>query len=360
MPRINKNNIDRKTNKPSLQRTEGLLRDQLLNRSEQSRRDDDIIRTPKRTLYDIDYAMKWYVENEIQPQVIANKNLVSVPVIFSNGEKWDNVRRLGYIRDEKGMLQSPLIMLKRNSATERDMHLDVNRQQQANKLIFKVKYNERNRYEDELFPIPINKPANSKKIYVVDIPKYVDVEYDLMIWCDFTTQLNDMIDQIIPHNRFAWGNEGNKFTSTLGAVSFETVNTVGEDRLVRATIPLTVQGTLLSAQETRRETVQKMYSIKKVSFEPILNDEKQFNQSSISGSTIDQDVTTETQTSPGPEQTNTPNNAPEAATPAAETINESEISIGFTIDGTDETTDYNDVTTDENDPTSYVPAGNND
>ena len=164
MPRINKNNIDRKTNKPSLQRTEGLLRDQLLNRSEQSRRDDDIIRTPKRTLYDIDYAMKWYVENEIQPQVIANKNLVSVPVIFSNGEKWDNVRRLGYIRDEKGMLQSPLIMLKRNSATERDMHLDVNRQQQANKLIFKVKYNERNRYEDELFPIPINKPANSKKI----------------------------------------------------------------------------------------------------------------------------------------------------------------------------------------------------
>ena len=151
MPRINRNNIDRKTNKPSLQRTEGLLRDQSLNRSKQSRRDDDIIRTPKRTLYDIDYAMKWYIENEIQPQVIANKNLVSVPVIFSNGEKWDNVRRLGYIRDEKGMLQSPLIMLKRNSATERDMHLDVNRQQQANKLIFKVKYNERNRYEDELF-----------------------------------------------------------------------------------------------------------------------------------------------------------------------------------------------------------------
>jgi alkyl hydroperoxide reductase subunit AhpF len=64
--------------------------------------------------------MKWYIENEIKPQVVSNKNLLSVPVIFSNGEKWDNVRRLGYIRDEKGKLQSPLIMLKRNSAEERD------------------------------------------------------------------------------------------------------------------------------------------------------------------------------------------------------------------------------------------------
>ena len=112
-----------------------------------------------------------------------------------------------------------------------------------------------------------------KKIYVVDIPKYVDIEYDMMLWCDFTTQLNDLVDQILPYSRFAWGNEGNKFTTMLGAISFETVNTAGEDRLVRATIPLTVQGTLLSAQETRIETVKKMYSVKKVSYDTTLNNE---------------------------------------------------------------------------------------
>lgn len=288
MARLNRNNIDRKTNKPNPKNTESLLNDQILNRAQQTRRDDDVIRTPKRTLYDIDYAMKWYIENEIQPQVLANKNLMPVPVIFSSGEKWDNVRRLGYIRDEKGMLQSPLIMIKRNSATERDMHLDVNRQQTGNRLIYKSKYNARNRYEDELFPIPINKKANSKKIYVVDIPKYVDVEYDLMMWCDFTTQLNDLIDQILPHSRYAWGNEGNKFTSILGSISFETVNSVGEDRLVRATIPLTVKGTLLSEQETRIETVKKMYSVKKVSYDTKLNDET--TTPSVSGSVNSQDV----------------------------------------------------------------------
>jgi len=269
MPKYNKQNIDRKTNKPSLNQTEGLTPDLLLNRANQTRRDDDVIRSAKRTAYDIDYAIKWYIDNEIQPQITANESVINVPVIFSNGEKWDNVRRLGYLRDEKGMLQSPLIMLKRNSIAERDSYrtLDVNRPQSGNQLVYRQRYNERNRYEDELFPIPKNEPQPSENIYIVDIPKYVTLEYDMMVWCDFTTQLNDLIDQILPYGRFAWGNDANKFATAIGSISFETVNTVGEDRLVRATIPLTVQGTLLSEQESRIETVRKMYSIKKVSFD---------------------------------------------------------------------------------------------
>jgi hypothetical protein len=273
MPRLNRQNIDRQTNKPNPNQTEGLTPDQLLNRSLQTRRDDDVIRNKQRTIYNVDYAIKWYIENEIQPQVTANKELISVPVIFANGEKWDNVRRLGFVRDEKGMLQSPLIMLKRNSMQERDAQrtLDVNRPQSGNQIIYKSKYNERNRYEDELFPIPKYEQQNSNKIYIVDIPKYVTVEYDMMIWCDFTTQINELVDQIMPYGRFAWGNEGNKFATAIGSVSFETVNTIGEDRLVRATIPLTVQATLLSEQETRLSTIKKMFSIKKVAFDSVID-----------------------------------------------------------------------------------------
>lgn len=277
MPKFNRENIDRKSNKPNPKSTEGLSDDLLLNRAYQTRRDDDVIRSAKRSLYDIDFAIKWYIDNEIQPQIFANQEKLAVPVIFANGEKWDNVRRLGYIRDEKGMLQSPLIMLKRNSASERDNYrtLDVNREsgysQLGNRLISKSKYNARNRYEDELFPIPTNQPQQSETIYVVDIPKYVTVEYDLMLWCDFTTQMNELIDQILPYGRFLWGNEGNRFETAIGSATFETVNTVGEDRLVRATLPLTVQATLLSEQEARISTLKKMYSIKKVSFDTVID-----------------------------------------------------------------------------------------
>jgi len=273
VPRYNRKNIDRKTNKPSPKRTEGIFDDPILNRAEQTRRDDDVIRSAQRTVYDIDYAIKWYIENEIEPQITANKNLINIPVIFSNGEKWDNVRRLGYIRDEKGMLQSPLIMIKRSSMQERDNKkgLDVNRTLSDNRIIYKTKYNKRNRYEDELFPIPTNIPTNSDKVYVIDIPKYVTVEYEMMIWCDFTTQMNDVIDQILPYGRFAWGNEQNRYETSIGNVSFETVNTTGEDRLVRATIPLTVLGTLLSEHETKIATLKKMYSVKKLVFDMVVD-----------------------------------------------------------------------------------------
>jgi hypothetical protein len=273
MPRLNRQDIDRKINKPNPQRTEGITPDLSLNRAMQTRRDDDVVRTKQRTIYDIDFAIKWYIENEIQPQVTANKELIPVPVIFSNGEKWDNVRRLGYLRDEKGMLQSPLIMLKRNSVSERDAQktLDVNRPNSANYIVHRSKYNARNRYEDELFPIPTNNPQPSEQFYIVDIPKYVTVEYDMMLWCDFTTQMNELIDQILPYGRFSWGNDANKFPTTIGSISFETINTIGEDRLVRATIPLSVLGTLLSEQEVRLSTIKKMYSIKKVTFDQVVD-----------------------------------------------------------------------------------------
>jgi hypothetical protein len=272
MSHINRQNIDRITNKPNPSRTEGLTPDQQLNRAYQTRRDDDVIKSPQRTLYDVDFAIKSYIEETIQPQITDNGQLVPVPVIFANGEKWDNVRRLGFLRDEKGKLQSPLIMLNRKSTVERDnvKGLDVNRMPHSGFRAYKQRYNARNRYEDELFPIPQKQPAESDKIYLVDIPRYVTIEYDLMLWCDFTTQMNELVDQIMPYSRFSWGVGFNSFPATISQFSFETVNTVGEDRLVRSTTSLSVQAALLSEQEARHSTLQKMFSIKKVTFDMVV------------------------------------------------------------------------------------------
>ena len=273
MSRSRKQNIDRKTNKPELKSTESTRPDPILNRANQIRRDDDVVKTPKRTVYDIDYAIKWFIDNEIQPQVEANGELISVPVIYANGEKWDSVRRLGYLRDEKGMLQAPVIMLKRNTLQERDQlkKLDINRPANGNQLVYKQKYNKRNRYSDSIFPIPLNEPVESSELYLVNVPEYVDVEYDMLIWTDFTTQMNDMIEQIMPYGTFAWGNEFNKYRTFIRNISFETVNVIGEDRLVRATVPLTVNGTLMAEQEYRENTLQKRYSVKKLEWAQVVD-----------------------------------------------------------------------------------------
>ena len=277
MSRVNRQNIDRKTNKPALKRTESSRDDQILNRANEIRRDDDVVKTPKRTVYDIDYAIKWFIENEIQPQVEANGELIDVPVIYSNGEKWDNVRRLGYLRDEKGMLQSTLSMLKRNSLQERDQQkkLDINRPADGNQKIYKNSYNKRNKYRDEIFPIPANEPIESAELFAINIPEYVDIEYDLLIWTDFTTQLNELVEQIMPYGTFAWGNNFNKYRTFIRSLNFETINTVGEDRLVRCTMPLTVNGTLMAEQEYRKSTIQKRYSIKQVQWQGVISGSSQ-------------------------------------------------------------------------------------
>ena len=266
MPYYRRQNIDRKTNKPELKSTQTSRSDLILNRAEQVRRDDDVVKTPKRTVYDIDYAIKWFIENEIQPQVEHNGEIIPIPVIYANGEKWDSVRRLGYARDEKGKLQSPLIILKRNTLQERDQlkKLDINNPIPGNQITYKQKYNKRHRYSDDIFPVPTPDTATSSELYAINIPEYVDVEYDMLIWTDFTTQINNVIEQIMPYGTFAWGNEFNKYRTFIRSISFETVNTTGEDRLVRATIPLTVNGTLMAEQEFRQSTLQKRYSVKKI------------------------------------------------------------------------------------------------
>jgi len=273
MARINRQNIDRQTNVPNPSTTEGLMPDRLLNRANQIRRDDDVIRTPKRTLYDIDFAIKHYIDNEIQPQIQENQELVAVPTIFSSGEKWDAVRRLGYVHDEKGMIQCPLIMINRNSAVERDnmRTLDVNRQPNNNVFIGKKPFNHRTRFEKDPYVGQPTTPMHSSEIYIVDIPKYVTVEYDLLIWCNFTDQLNEVTEQILMHARYAWGNDGNRFTTSIGSITYETSNNIGEDRLVRATIPITVYGSLLSGFESRESTLKKQFSVKKVSFNTVVD-----------------------------------------------------------------------------------------
>ena len=46
-------------------------RDQILNRANEIRRDDDIIKTPKVTIEDVDWALMSFLRDEIKPQIIA-------------------------------------------------------------------------------------------------------------------------------------------------------------------------------------------------------------------------------------------------------------------------------------------------
>jgi hypothetical protein len=184
--------------------------------------------------------------------------------MYANGEKWAQVQARGFMRDRKGKIMTPVISIRRASITERDTlkTLGVNQNPDDNVLTHRNKFTQQNKYDR--FSLTNNtKPL--REYYVTAVPEFVDVSYELLLWTEYTEQMNFVVEQIMPLNGFAWGTTW-KFPVYISDYSFETTNTTGEDRIVRCTLPFTTKGTLLMADELRESTIKKRFSVKRVTF----------------------------------------------------------------------------------------------
>jgi hypothetical protein len=237
--------------------------DPISRRVDQVRRDDDTVKTPKITIEDIDFAMMSYIRDVIQPRIIENEVQVEVPVMYANGETFAQIQARGFMRDAKGKIMTPLISITRSSIAERDPRtLGVNQNPDGNGFVYRTKYNNINKYDR--FSLQQNKTP-VQEYYVVPVPEFLDVSYEILLWTTYTTQLNSLIEQIMPLNGFAWGTTF-KFPVYISDYSFETTNTGTDDRIVRARIPFVAKGTLLMPYELRASNLQKQFSMKKIKF----------------------------------------------------------------------------------------------
>ena len=97
------------------------------------------------------------------------------------------------------------------------------------------------------------------------IPEFIEVSYELLIWTEYTEQMNSLVEQLMPLGGFAWGTTW-KFPTIIGDYTFDTTQADGEDRVVRATLPLITKATLLMPYELKKSNIQKNYSVKRISF----------------------------------------------------------------------------------------------
>jgi hypothetical protein len=238
--------------------------DPIISRSDQIRRDDDKVRTPKITLEDIDYAMISYITDVIKPTVVENGSVIDVPVMFANGETYAQIQKRGFMRDANGKIMTPVITLTRSSITERATlkTLGVNQNPDGYEYVFKKQFTNANRY-DRFSAMQNKQPTN--EYYISPVPEFIDISYTMLIWTEYTRQLNSVIEQIMPLNGFAWGTT-HKFPVMIADYGLETTNAIGEDRIVRSTINFTTKGTLLMPFELRQSNLKKRYSMKSVTF----------------------------------------------------------------------------------------------
>jgi len=239
-------------------------RDVVPNRAHEVRRDDDIIKTPKCTIEDVDFAIISYIRDILKLQVVENGVMIDVPVMYANGEKWAQVQAKGFMRDRKGKIMTPIISIRRGSITERDTlkGLGVNINPSGNDHVVHNKHSQENQYDR--FATQYGK-QRKKEYYLTPVPEFIDVSYEILLWTEYTEQMNSLVEQIMPTNGFAYGTTF-KFPVYMSDVTFDTTNATGEDRVVRATIPLVCKASLLMEYELQKSNLQKRFSVKKIVF----------------------------------------------------------------------------------------------
>jgi hypothetical protein len=211
-------------------------------------------------LYDVDYAVKWHIENVVQPTVIEENSVISVPIMFVAGEKWASVQRHGYLRDNQGKLLTPLIMIRRNSVTKREDIQDLKVLETAEaRIIFERKYTAANRYDR--FNLTNKIPV--KDYYSVDVPKFVQIEYDLLMWTNNSIQLNEIVEQLMWFDGKAFG-DSHKFITHIDPPTFESINTTGEDRIVRANMSMRTKAHILNTHGPNAPSLYKLNPVNRM------------------------------------------------------------------------------------------------
>lgn len=231
------------------------------NRAYDTRRDNDTFVVPSITIYDIDFAILYFLKNKIAPQIEENGSLVNVPVIFANGEKWVQIQRQGFLRDSNKKIMAPLISIRRVSMAEDDRFSKLrisNNTDGANSLIIYPAVQKNNQND-----IPRSNNQQSYEYYVSAIPTNVRVNYELILWADKVHQLNSIVESIVPNDNVPWGDVF-QFVTKIQDYSFDITNNIGEDRIARCTIPIQVDGFLQPEFNLKQSSIVKAHTIKGV------------------------------------------------------------------------------------------------
>ena len=227
------------------------------NRGNQVSFRDDTTKPFTLGIQDIDEAIMYYMNEVIKPEVIQNGVVQKVPVIYGNPERWKQVQKDGYYRDQKGKIMLPLITFKRNNIEKvRNITNKLDANNPHNVSIYQKPYSKNNTYDN--FAL-LNGTKPLKQNYAIVVPDYVNITYDFVVATYYVEQLNKIVEAINYASDSYWGNpERYKFRARID--NFATpVQTDNEgERSVRANFSLKLYGYLVP------DTVQKqLNSVKK-------------------------------------------------------------------------------------------------
>tara|TARA_R100000008_G_C3587583_1_gene173760 strand:- start:7318 stop:8160 length:843 start_codon:yes stop_codon:yes gene_type:complete len=248
---------------PNLSRPIEYTEKKKINRGRELRRDnDDYKKNYSITLMDHDAAVMYYFNEVIRPVVEENGNQVKVPIMYANPERWASVKKSGHMVDRNKKRIIPVVAFRRVSI-EKDPNYVIDKLD-ANKpnltYTFQKKYSVNNRYD---LLSAMNGAQPSKEFHSVTMPDYMIMNYEAIVWTNFTDQMNKIIERINFADGAYWGDPGKfKFRTTID--SFTDASEYDQERLIRTNFSFTFNGYLLPEEFNGVSNTQRGFSPKYV------------------------------------------------------------------------------------------------
>ena len=224
------------------------------------------------TLKDIDTSIMSHLKNVIKPTIKEANEIIKVPVLYGNEERWKSVRKRGALRDKNGTIQLPVIILRRTDTNFTDSmpySFDHDVSGQFTSIVRSKKYSPKNRYDR--FGIQYGKNAVYDMI-MTGMPDFVTCTYQIVMMTSFIEQMNYLTELIIEHENTYWGDtQSYKFLSALeGSFADATEMDVAGERVVKCEFGISMKGyvTPRFANSTQGpgSNIQKARTIGKVIF----------------------------------------------------------------------------------------------
>mgnify|MGYP003112250340 FL=1 len=224
-----------------------------VRRETQIRRDEDKVKGISITLYDVDFAIKRYIEQTIKPAVVENGRRIPVPVQYGSPEKWTSMQKLAALRDNRAKANFPLIVYTRTNVSKNNDLPKLTVLPGRESLMmdhFVNRYTELNKY-DKFSTLQNRQPKRER--YSMVIPNFVNITYELQLFCDYIEQINDINEMFLDHEGRAWGIEY-RFMVRQDSMDLNTSVPNDGDRVNTSTIGLNVKAGLISKDKDMAPT----------------------------------------------------------------------------------------------------------
>ena len=196
------------------------------------------------TLKDIDTAMINHIKNVMKPTVKEANELIKVPILYGNEERWKAVRKRGALRDKNGSIVMPLIVIRRTDVVMNDampLSFDQDVTGEYIKVVRSKQWSKDNRYDR--FAVQTGRQPVNETI-TTGMPDFVNCTYQIIMMTNYIEQMNNLTELFIEYENTYFGDEYSyKFLSALeGSFSDATEMTVEGERIIRTDFSMMLKG----------------------------------------------------------------------------------------------------------------------